>query len=91
MYWARVVDDDLVRDERVPAKWPTTTTGMSGWKSWGGLPLLTTSTRCTVPAATKSTPPGMRWTVPGTTTPSRRNVCVPSVALWASAWSTVSK
>ena len=37
----RVVDDDLVRDEVAPEKWPTTTTGMSGWKSWGGLPVLT--------------------------------------------------
>ena len=27
-------------------KWPTTTTGMLAWKSWGGLPVLATWTTC---------------------------------------------
>ena len=62
-----------------------------GLEELGGLPWLTTSTRCLVPAATKATPPGMRCTVPGTTSPSSRNVWEPSIVLWASAWSTVSK
>ena len=30
--------------EASDAKWPTTTTGMRAWKSWGGLPVLVTGT-----------------------------------------------
>ena len=40
---------------------------------------------------TKSVPVSVAWMEPGTTVPSRRKVCVPSEALCASAWSTVSK
>ena len=55
-------------------------TGMLGWKSWGGLLELSTCTLVAPEVTTKSTPPGVEWTVPGLTTPSRLKVWVPSLA-----------
>ncbi len=72
-------------------KCPTTTTGMLAWKSWGGLPVLATCTTLAPSETSKSAPADVEWMVPGTTSPSRRKVWVPSDARWAKAWSTVSK
>ena len=75
----------------VDVKWPTTTTAIRAWNSPGGLPMLAMCTTFGPWQMLKSEPTAVAWMVPGTTVPSRRNVCVPSVVRWAKAWSTVSK
>ena len=73
-------------------KWPTTTTGTRAWKSWGGLPVLATSTTSEPWQMVKSVPDRVAWMLcRGRRCPPVGTSGCPGAARWAMAWLTVSK
>ena len=87
MYVGGVLDliwSDRNSVDEADAKWPTTTTGMSGLEELGRRPDVVHDDRLVAaPDMTKSVPHAVRRIVPGTTVPSSRNVVVPTAVRWA--------